>query len=869
MPRNDRKGIKNLFNRQDMDDTKVLGDKEKRQLDKLDNEIDEILYNQTSATKKIASDNEAMYERIKNMNAQYNNVMQTGNLLEFLTQNQLVNINNLARRQQKVRDLNKVDASTSKKQINEILSNMDSIQLLNAEKDRISRYADYRLIDAYIPQVSRCITLIRDSILSPDDNNKNSLDIKYKLKVPDDIEASKIEDMIDQLEKELDYYRKVKKWIRKGLVDGDVFVAVLKYDTELNSMLLNESIEDLDYFHSSDNVTLTEEELFAEYEDSENNIMEKVFREELEAFERNENKKNEGKSNSRKSTKNDYLSQIKKSLSDALQNNVICIKDSKTNLKYTNYAGENNGDNMTSSIDKPIDVQGCIVTELPPESVVKLSTDSETCLGYLYFEKYDINMEFGREGFGLNVKDLLNASMGGDSYMSSSNYSYTGSSVSQDGSFYMSSVNSSLSGSSDGANNSDYFNNLDGNGANPIKDKFIAELFVKGICKKLDKKTLEENQQFKEIIYQLVKKDYLLNKKVKIVYYSPEEVVHYKPDSEKIYGCSKLSKVYFYAKMLLSNILTTIMQKISRGRDKRVLYVETGLDDDVEASIQEVVRDFKSKEIQSDVLKSVTTILKRVGAFEDYYIPRVDGEAPLDLETISGMDVNVEDDFMNWLLRSIISGMGIPASFVDQSNEVDFSRELLMQNSSFVRDIVSEQIDASLFVSEIFQKAFKYRYWNELGLNEFTNNGLYRSSKESSNGKTARRGSSRRKKKTSISIDVTEIVVEFPVPEFLNLSNTMEQINNYQAKIDFVMQTLYPDDLMNSEEGQALITERAYVRRKYTKQLVTSIDWEELDNIVIEVQKELKGEDLLKKTNETTDDTEENTDDFGMGDETL
>ena len=823
---NRKSGLRPLF--KSSNNYTALSKDDNKKIDKIDKDLDEYLYDVKDDKQKLQADSEEMYNRIKGINATYGGLISSENVLEFLTQNELINLNKLNRQTKKINDLNRDNKLLDKETMNEILANMNAAEILNAEKDRITRYSDYRLIDAYIPQVSKCINVFRDSILSPDNNDCNDVTISYKLSVDDDVEREKVKTKVDDLKKELEFYKKFKKWIRSGLVDGDTFVTVLKCDKEINSMILNES---LNYVTSEDNKILTEEELFSEYEIGDHTILEEVFKDDIEKILKesttNTKDRNNSDTNSTLNVTKSYLNSVKKQLSNAISNNIICMKDAETDMKYGNYSKD-------AKISKPVVLPGCILKTLPPESTVKLSLDDDVCIGYLYFEKYDSNAEYGREGFGLNVRDLLSASMGGDAYMSSGSSS-VGQYTSSDGSsFYMSSTASNL-GLSDGTNSSDYFNSMTNNGRNPIKDKFITELFAKGISKKLDKPIIEKNQQFKEIIYQLVKRDYLINKKVKIVFYSAEEVFHYRPDGEGVYGNSKISKVYFYCKMFLSTLLTTVMQKISRGRDKRVLYVETGLDDDIEDAIQEVVRDFKTKEISSDVLKSVTTVLKRVGAFEDYYIPRVDGEAPLDFETISGMDVNLDDDFNNFLMRSIISGMGVPATFADQSNEIDFSRELIMQNSSFVREVVSMQIEAAKFGTEVFQQCFKYQYWDELGLNKNV---------DVQGKKVARRA---KRKKNSLILDVEKLQVELPVPEFLNLNIVNEQIQNYQTKIDFVCNTIYPDELMN--EDQSIAKEKAVFRKKYTMRLVKGINWEEIEELIKETKIELNRNEIADKAN--------------------
>ena len=132
-------------------------------------------------------------------------------------------------------------------------------------------------------------------------------------------------------------------------------------------------------------------------------------------------------------------------------------------------------------------MDGAILKTLEPEKVIKLNLD-EVNLGYLYIEKYDLE----------NDTDVSSFSMSASSFVSYSTFSSGSTTI----------TTSTL----------DYFNSSDlGNKKTKnIKERLLADLFVKGISKKLDKKIIEANPQFKEIIYQLIKEDYLLNKKIKI-----------------------------------------------------------------------------------------------------------------------------------------------------------------------------------------------------------------------------------------------------------------------------------------------------------------------------------------------------------------
>lgn len=783
-------------------------------VDSLNKEIDKQLYDFQPKDKQNRMDIQRIQDKISQLNMSYGEFTKTPDLLEFLTQNSLTNLDRL---QTNINRTGKMNKDDYKKSINSIMENGSAQMLFQAERERINRYADYRIIDGYIPQVSRCIDLIANCIISPDDITKDSFAVTYPS--TDKSIEERFDKNVKDLKKKIKFDSNASQWIRDGAVDGDVFVAVLKLDDEINSMLLREASNDVLPIIENEKNILSEEELFNNISDSD---LSSVFLENY-ASEELLTKNNVNLKDAKKS-REDLLKQIKKTITSKLNNNTVCIDTPYGDMK--NFI-DGSREKLTTNMN------GCLIKTLAPENVVKLDLDSGVTMGYLYIEKYDPSSEFGSEGFGLGMKDLINGSAGGgDSYISgTSNGENMSNSINQSG-------NSSL----------DYFDSFknDKQTNTIVKDKFLTDLFVAGISKKLDKGMIEKNQQFREVIYHLIRKDYLLDKKVKIIFYEAEDIVHYKPNSNSTYGISKLAKILFYAKIFLATLLTQTMQKISRGRDKRIIYVEAGLDEDLEDVVQSVVRDFKAKEIQSDTLKSISTIMRRVGAFEDYYLPKIDGESPVDFESISGMDVNVDDEFNQFLLKSIISGMGIPSTYIDSSNEVDFSRSLVMQNSTFVHDIVTYQSVAQPFLSEVFRKAYNYEYYDEI---------LSNIPKKDTKKNTVVKPSEIH----TMNIDIELISISLPSPQYLNIVNINEQIQNHQNKIEFVTNTYYPE----GQEGKEI--EKAEFKKVYTKHLITNIDWEDCDKMIAEIKLKLSKEDIEKKANKIDDGSSE--EDMGSDDD--
>lgn len=378
---------------------------------------------------------------------------------------------------------------------------------------------------------------------------------------------------------------------------------------------------------------------------------------------------------------------------------------------------------------------------------------------------------------------------------------------------------------------SDVFNSrtdLEDSNQKLIREKLIVDIFSKGIEKKLNVDFLSKNENFKNFIYIILKNKDLLNKKVSFTYIPPENMVHFYIDENEIYGTSKLAKSLFLGKLYLSSLITQQMEKVSRGRDKRIFYVETGVDDDIEGVIQEVVRNVKGKDIQASTLSDITSILNTVGIFEDYYMPMIDGEKPIEMDTISGTDSSSDEEWLNFLLKGIIKGTGFPANYIDTANEVDFARTVVMQNALFVKMLVSDQEEFSESLTLFFRKLYFNEYANSENEEEIKN-------------------------------EAEEIEIYFPKPKSLSLSNLNDQINNASQTVDFLTNTYINENSQDPNNSDL----KLIVKRRIAQELLPSIDWAKIEQIFIDSKKELKKQLLDDKTKPTDSSEEMNDSDMG------
>jgi hypothetical protein len=293
-----------------------------------------------------------------------------------------------------------------------------------------------------------------------------------------------------------------------------------------------------------------------------------------------------------------------------------------------------------------------------------------------------------------------------------------------------------------------------------------------------------------------------------------------------------------------------------------VFYIEVDLDADTESVVQSFIRDTKTKDIKmSNFNQDINTIMNSVGTFEDYFIPVVDGNKPVEIDTLQGMNIEVTNDFIEYLLKTMISGMGIPPEYLSYAEQTEFARSLGMMNGKFVRTIIVYQ---KVF-GEQFTKLFRILYKNEY-LDDYTlkqKKQTLKKKKIKNKGEIGTVDTKEEKeavaKETKIAnneqFNLNNLEVRFPSPQSLNMTALNEQISNSQQVIEFLVASLVDP---NNQE----LTES--VKREITKEVLSSFDWSKYEDIVDQAKIKLT-EDKIKQASVQTGEGEDMSGGMGGG----
>ena len=671
--------------------------------------------------------------------------------------------------------------------------NLSQVNEIYAEElDRISGYDDYRAITRYIPQISQGINIWKDNIISPDDFTKDIFNIIYDDSLNQEL-REKVEKNIEGINEKYKIEDKVDEWIKNTLICGDEFIAVLKLDDEFNTIFDKTVSEDCKILDES--INLSEDNLLIS--ENEINELKNIYLE----------KKNDKELNNEK-----FTASIKSELSEIINNNIKftssplslieeelpIIKSMRDevdkNNKYANI--KNNiakefdlssdgtiGKKKNTELDKFF-INGSYIKTLEPDRVVKVKI-AETVYGYFYIEVKGKNELIHPK----NVYSALTLRQTVD--LTSSDTSWV---------------------------------------ADP-KIRLITDLFARNISKKIDKEFIADNKEFKNIIYELLKNDYIYNNNIQITFFDPNTIKHLMvAEGKDGYGISILKDIVFTAKLYLSVLITTLLTKISRSQEHRTFYIETGLSDQVEEVVNSFIRETKSKEVKVADTQSIDSIFSTIGSCSTFYIPVVNGERAVEIDTTPGLNVDMDNDLLEYLRQTMISGMGIPSSMLNYTSEVEFARTLSMQNGIFLRAVITKQKKLTPPFSSMYRDLYQSEYGNSvISLVSSKENENNRKEKiknnQEINGKFIGNNKDEDKSdKDFVNIDL--IKVQFPSPSSLNATNISEQINTGSSIVQAIAEAMFDANDQNTDNQH-----KFKFIQELNRMYIPNIDWKNIEEL--------------------------------------
>ena len=231
------------------------------------------------------------------------------------------------------------------------------------------------------------------------------------------------------------------------------------------------------------------------------------------------------------------------------------------------------------------------------------------------------------------------------------------------------------------------------------------------IVKSFDKKYLNDNLEFKELIINSLVYNDMYKKKLHYQFIPGDYVCRFSVnEDENGNGQSMLYKSLFYAKLYLSLLVFNMVTYLTKSQDTIVTYVKTsGIDKNMINKTMDVARQWKAKQIGIGDLMDYSSIYGKIGSGRDLFIPEGEsGERGLSWDVIQGQDVNMQNELMEQLKEAYINCTGVPSVIMNFVNEADFAKTLVMANAKQLRRVMMYQDSFNEDLTEMYQKILCY-----------------------------------------------------------------------------------------------------------------------------------------------------------------
>lgn len=507
-------------------------------------------------------------------------------------------------------------ATSRKKQLEDFkksVSNNGVAEMLVQQRQtyKASLYQSYDLALSIIPKMKLALSTIADSIISPDDFTKRSLSVSFN---ETNLEADKIAETKEKIKaviEKFDIEKNLKRDITDTLAKGEKFFAVLSLNSEVKRMLKENADNKNEGYRTLEGTAFSLNEHVSTVEESH------MIGDGMRIF-------HEEKVFDDVPTRQKFVSDL-----DQFMKENMVIGNSTHFLHEHQKINEEMAavNSFNVPVGQVVGAKGATAKSTEDASIDGLRIASDSAVCRVLASDRCVKLEYDGRVYGYIYIDSIAI----DEKQAANNANQTAAAGSGGAAPGVNGVTSAVQGVLYSSN--DIGVGVGGQKAigptNDPKLMFIANVFANRLSKKENISMIRKSEQLKYVIYHsLITKRITKDEKMRVLFFSADEVVHI-DRKESIFD-----NVLFFVKMYIATLITILMQNIIRGADKRAYYIDVGLENDAANAINATIRDIKAKDISNVHNMDMSSIMGAVSEFNDYYIPTIDGEKPISMETI-------------------------------------------------------------------------------------------------------------------------------------------------------------------------------------------------------------------------------------------
>lgn len=316
-----------------------------------------------------------------------------------------------------------------------------------------------------------------------------------------------------------------------------------------------------------------------------------------------------------------------------------------------------------------------------------------------------------------------------------------------------------------------------------------------------------KNSDFKSAIADCIIFNGITDKNYKIQFIPAEDIIEFKVNEDADgNGTSILADALFPAKMLLSILISKILNYINKAGNKTIIHsYKNSIDPMTSNHTQRIIRNLQESDANFTDILSTNILFSKVGRNTNVLIPQSrDGKKLVEFETLEGQNIELNTEFEKFLEQMAIMATGVPSVIMEYINQIDFAKQITTANIKFANRISSLQSDLEKPITELYYRALMASNMSE-----------------------------------SLKKLISQTFkVELPKPKILSNNNT----NDYLSTIQQMATTLAT--IVYGENNQNAVTQKDEMINFIVRKNISFIDWEAIDKekerIEIEMTKKNK-----------------------------
>ena len=328
-----------------------------------------------------------------------------------------------------------------------------------------------------------------------------------------------------------------------------------------------------------------------------------------------------------------------------------------------------------------------ILNPIDPENVIVLEKDN-VCYGYLY------------------IKGIYDSNTASKAYMTYSATSGTGTTGS---------TSALLSGITSGLNTEKVANNEIVRGFIDKLSDYIKEKFGFTNDDGSSKINIDEMAPGLQLLISniLNSASNYDNVHMDVRYIPPSNIQHFKyvgMGTYLPYGESLLDDLMFTAKMVLADNVSSTINKISKVGRRMVCHVRSNTYQQSINNIEKVRNSIQKQSVTMDDLGSIDMIPASIGTQKCIYIPRINGEDQMEIDSLDMGAFADYNDPNETMLKQLISGSDIPPTALGHDEYSNSKANLTSENVIMAQNIISSQKEFGDLFTELIQKIYMALY---------------------------------------------------------------------------------------------------------------------------------------------------------------